>query len=82
MNPDEKNLLERAVALSEENNKILRGMRRAARWGFAWKIFYWVIIIAISYGAYVYLQPYVDQLMKTYKAVTGTVNKISLPKNF
>ncbi len=82
MGPEDKALLERAVSLSEENNKILRGMRRAGRWGLAWKIFYWVVILAISYGAYVYLQPYLNQLMKTYNQVTGTVNKFSLPKSF
>ncbi|MBI2476447.1 MAG: hypothetical protein HYV67_04380 [Candidatus Taylorbacteria bacterium] len=82
MNPEEKQLLERAVSLSEENNKILRGIRRGNRFGLAWKIFYWIVIIAISYGAYVYIQPYVSQLMKTYGEVTGTVNKFSLPKGF
>ncbi|MDO8590901.1 MAG: hypothetical protein Q7R65_02895 [bacterium] len=77
MNPEEKILLQRAVDLSEENNNILRGIRRGNRFGLAWKVFYWIVIIALSYGAYVYLQPYVDQLMKTYNQVTGTISKIS-----
>ena len=72
MNPDDRKLLERAVALSEENNKILHGIRRANRWAIVYKIFYWVVIIAVSYGTYVYVQPYVDQLMKTYSGLVGS----------
>ena len=77
MSPEEKNLLERVAVLSEENNHILRGIRRANRWGSALKIIYWVAIIVISYGAYIYVQPYVDQLVRTYAEVAGTVNKVS-----
>ena len=71
MSPEEKHLLERAVFLGEENNKILHGIRRGARFGLAWKIFYWILIIAISYGTYVYVQPYVDQLMKVFGGPKG-----------
>ena len=77
MTPEERQLLQKAVDLSEENNKILRGIRRSNRFGTAFKVLYWVAIIAISYGAYVYIQPYVDQLLKTYNSVTGTVSKVS-----
>ena len=76
MNPEEKQLLERAVVLSEENNHILRGMRRAGRFALVWKIFYWGAIIAVSYGAYVYLQPYVDILTREYKNIKGTVDTV------
>jgi len=77
MTPEEKILLERVTVLTEENNQILRGLRRANRLNGAFKIIYWILIIAISYGAYVYIQPYVDQLMKAYASVTDTANKIS-----
>ena len=76
MTPEEKILLERAVSLGEENNKILRGIRRTNRFGFVWKIVYWGIIIGISYGAYVYVQPYVDMLMKEYNSIKGTVTTV------
>ncbi|KKU67996.1 MAG: hypothetical protein UX89_C0009G0030 [Parcubacteria group bacterium GW2011_GWA2_47_16] len=76
MTPEEKILLERAVHLGEENNKILRGIRRTNRLGFAWKIVYWAIIIGVSYGAYVYIQPYIDILMQEYAKIKGTVNSV------
>lgn len=76
MTPEEKILLERAVSLGEENNKILRGIRRANRLGFLWKILYWAIIIGVSYGAYVYIQPYIDILTQEYTKIKGTVNSV------
>ncbi len=81
MTPEEKKLLERAVSLGEENNKILRGIRRGNRLGLVWKIVYWVIIIAISYGAYVYVQPYVNLLLKEYSSLKGTVNSVQKTAN-
>ena len=76
MTPEEKHLLERAVALGEENNQILHGIRRTNRWGIAYKVIYWIVVIAISYGAYVYIQPYVDSILNAYKSVMGTVNGV------
>lgn len=81
MSPEEKELLERAVFLSEENNEILRGMRRANRLGVVWKVFYWTVIISISYGAYIYIQPYTDLLIKEYANLKGTVSKVQNTTN-
>ncbi len=81
MNPDEKQLLERSVALGEENNKILRGIRRGNRWAIAYKVVYWIIIIAISYGDYVYIQRYIDRILKTYNEIQGTVGAVSKMTN-
>ncbi|MES2088081.1 MAG: hypothetical protein V4467_03775 [Patescibacteria group bacterium] len=77
MTPEEKKLLERVAVLSEENNQILRGIRRSNRWGTAIKIFYWVVILAISFGTYIYIQPYVQGVFNAYKNVSGKVEKVS-----
>ena len=81
MTPEEKILLERAVHLGEENNKILRGIRRGNRLSFVWKIFYWAFIIAVSYGAYIYIQPYIDMLTKEYTNIKGTVTTVQKTAN-
>ncbi len=79
MNPFEKELLQKTHDLSQENNKILRGIRRSNRWGSFFHLLYWVIIIGISVGAFYYIQPYVDTLLKTYKTLqTGIDNVTSL----
>lgn len=57
MTPEEKSLLERTYKLAEENNSILRKMRRAGRWALVARIFYWVVIIGLGVGAYLALEP-------------------------
>lgn len=75
--PEEKKLLEHVAVLSEENNQILRGIRRSNRWGTAFKVFYWIIILAISFGAYLYIQPYIEKLTAAYQSVSGKVSTVS-----
>ncbi|MFA6554005.1 MAG: hypothetical protein WCS89_00675 [Candidatus Paceibacterota bacterium] len=82
MTPEEKSLLERTYKMAEENNHILRGIRRSNRYGIAAKIFYWVVIIGITFGAFYYLQPYlnsmvnlIEQAQKAVQSVNGTVSQ-------
>jgi hypothetical protein len=63
MTPEERSLLERTAALTEENNAILRKMRRSSRWQLAFQIFYWVLIIGLTFGAFYFIQPYINSLM-------------------
>jgi hypothetical protein len=70
MTPEEKALLESTYTLVKENNDLLRGIRRRARWGVAWRITYWVLIIGVSLGAFYFIQPYVDAV----RDLTGRSN--------
>lgn len=69
MTPEERQLLIQTSRLVEENNQLLRKMRRAALWGRVSSIAYWIIIIGLSVGAYVYIQPYISQLQKAYSGL-------------
>jgi hypothetical protein len=62
MTPEEKSLLQRSLKLAEENNDILRSMRRSGRIGTAMHVLYWAIIIITSFGAYYFIQPYLSLL--------------------
>jgi hypothetical protein len=62
MTPEERSLLERIAALTEENNKLLKSMQKSARWRTAFQIFYWVLIIALTFGAFYFIQPYINSL--------------------
>jgi len=64
MDFDEKEALEKILALTEENNKILRKMRRSVLWGRIFHFIYWAVIIGLSIGAYVYIQPYLDSMLQ------------------
>lgn len=67
MDSELKKVLEENLAISRENNKILHRMQNAARWGRAFRVFYWVIIIGSMLGAYYYLQPFIQVIAKQYE---------------
>ncbi len=65
MNPEERSLLERTYKMVEENNSILRTIRRGNRISMAIKALYWIIIIGLSIGAFYVIQPYYEFMTKT-----------------
>ena len=71
MNPEERALLVKTAEMATENNKMLHKMRRAAHWSTAFRIVYWVLIIGLSFGAYVAIQPYINQL----QGIVGSIQK-------
>jgi hypothetical protein len=60
MSPEERSLLERTYKITEENNEILRSIRRGNRWSMAIKATYWIVIIGLSIGAFYFVQPYIE----------------------
>ena len=62
--------------MSKENNNILRGIRSSNRWATFFRIFYWIIIVGISIGAFYFIQPYVDIAFKAYKSIQGDLSKV------
>jgi len=83
MDREEKQKIDRALELAEDNNLMLRKMIRNMRWGRLFRTVYWVIIIGISIGALYYVQPYVDQIVNVYGNIqdaTKSVNTMFTPK--
>jgi len=76
MSPEERQLLIQTHRLTEENNKLLRKMHRAALWGRVFHFLYWVVIIGLSVGAYYFIQPYIDQLTQVYGGVKNDVSGV------
>ncbi len=67
-----KELIRRNIALSEETNKRVAGMQRAARLsrflGFLW----WGAILVISaYTYYYYVMPQVERILELYGSAQG-----------
>ena len=67
MNPEERRLLERTLKLSEENNEILRSLRRKFRWAILWGIIKFVIIVIPLIIGYLYLEPYFGSVGETFR---------------
>ena len=66
MSPEEHELLKRSIALSEENNDMLRSMKRSMRMAHFMTLIYWIFIIGSAVGAYYLVQPYFDQIKALY----------------
>jgi len=62
MDPEIKKLLEDNLAVSRENNNILRKLHLAQKWSTFYRIFYWTIIILSTVGAFIFLKPYISTL--------------------
>lgn len=76
MDPELKELLRRNLTISEETNNLLKKMHSAQKWGRFFRLFYWLVIIGLSLGAYYYLQGPLEQLLGTYKSLLGGVENI------
>ncbi|MEK7185125.1 MAG: hypothetical protein AAB726_00705 [Patescibacteria group bacterium] len=76
MDPKDRELLEKTFDLAEENNHLLRSMRRSMRFSQAFRVVYWLVIIGLSVGAYYVIQPYVDQLMGVYGSFSNDYSNI------
>jgi hypothetical protein len=77
MTPEEKSLLERTYKLAEENNGILRGIRRTNRISALMRGVYWIVIIGLSVGAYYAIQPYVSFLTSELGQLQGGLGALN-----
>ncbi|MES3005108.1 MAG: hypothetical protein V4690_03305 [Patescibacteria group bacterium] len=81
MTPEERELLQRSVDLAEENNGMLRTIRRSMRIARIMSILYWVVIIGSAIGAYYFIQPYLEFMTGAYgdakDSVGGGINSIN-----
>lgn len=73
MDPELKRLLEENLRVAEENNDILRAMRRQAQWGFWGKVvLYALVIIVPLFFIQSYLAPFQDLLSNPSGAPTNS----------
>lgn len=66
MEQEERSLLEENLKVSRENKELLLKVRSVQRWAQITRILYWVVLIGISFGAFYFLQPYIESVMKVY----------------
>ena len=62
-----RELVEENLAATEETNRLLRKMRRSARWAWIVQIVWWLAIAGVTGAAYYYyVQPYVAKIEQLY----------------
>lgn len=71
-----KSILANTLTLTEENNRMLKAMRRAQKIATVMRIVYWLIIIGIAIGAFYFLQPFIDQTESMIKGLGSTAENI------
>ena len=76
MDEELKSLLKENLEISRENLKILKKMNRARIFGSVFWVIKWVVIIGLSYGAYVYIEPYFRSFLGIVGSLTSEVNEI------
>lgn len=64
------------LALTRENNKLLRGLYKSMVLSRTLSTIYWFVIIGSMVGAYYYLQPVVTKYFNTYETLMNMVGKI------
>ena len=77
MSPEERSLFMKMMKLTEENNKILHGMRRSMMWASITRWFYWIVIIGLSVGSFYFIQPYINTITGAFGDITGS--KVKTP---
>ena len=71
MDPESKKLLEETFRLAQDNNDMLRSLKRSMFWSRIMRAIYWVFIIGSAVGAFYLLQPYIDELIDVYDGASG-----------
>jgi len=82
MDPEDKKILEETLDLTRKNHKILVKIRRQQVWARIYRIFYWIVILALAFGLYVWLQPKISKVSALFgKVGEGMENISDLGKN-
>lgn len=72
-----KILLKKNLAVSEDNNRMIRSMRNSARFHSFIRILILIAIIIASVWGYSHFKPYFDQAKSTYDSYQETRSKFS-----
>ena len=78
MDPVEKEKFQRLFEMTEENNLMLKKMRKSQQMTSYSRVFYWIVIIVISFGGYIALKPMLSSLMSIYSGGNMSTLKSAL----
>lgn len=74
MDSETRQLLLESLTLARENNAMLRKMRSLQKWSKVWMIVKYVFLATLAFGAYKFLQPYLENLNNSLKSITDLSN--------
>lgn len=70
---DHEEMLKETYRLSQENNRMLKAMRRSAFWGGVIRIIVYAALLIVPFWFYLtYMAPLVEDMMRTVNQIQGT----------
>lgn len=76
MDPEIKSLLLKSIELGEDNNRMLRSLRRAQQLAMIWRVTYLVVFLGGAVVIYNFFLPYLTQAKDTYQSLLETQDQI------
>jgi vancomycin permeability regulator SanA len=76
MDSEIREVLKETRRLAEENNNMLRKMRRTQIWERVTRIIYWCVVIIVALAGYYILQPFFEGVGEAYNTVRESVAEI------
>ena len=77
----EEKILREILAITKENNAILRDLNFQRRWSMFFWIFKWFVIAAVAYSAYLAATPYIEQAQETIDGLNNLSNQAKQMQN-
>jgi hypothetical protein len=78
MNPEERQLLERSLRLSEENHLILMGIEKRSRRAMVWGFIKMAVIVVPLILSLVYLEPYFNKAAENYRSIQDLIGHVDV----
>ncbi len=74
MDPELKTKIESLLELTEQNNVMLKKMRRIQKNAHTFSILKLIIILALIFWGYTYLKPYINNMNSLYNSTLQIIN--------
>lgn len=74
LDPEIEDLLRENIKVSKENNELLHKIWSDVKYKRVLKFLYWAILIALTLGAYYYIQPIVEGITGSYGSIKGGID--------
>lgn len=81
MDPESKKLLQATFEIAKENNAMLHKVRAVQKRTALFSIIKLLVIVGLSYGAFVYLEPYFDKVINAYNSISTFEQKVDINSN-
>lgn len=78
---NDTSLLREIHKLTKENNRILQKLERDAKRARLWKTLRIAIVLALLFGAYYFVQPFIDNLTKAYASIQQSFEELQKTKD-